>query len=279
MRFVGEPVAVVIADDAYRAEDAIELVEVDWEPWPAVASIEAATACEAPQAAPEAAGNCLVDLLMFDDDRLQEIFATAAVTVRATFRSARVAALPLEGRACLAEWDDRDDQLVLHVSTQVPHQVRSGVAQALGLPERPGAGHRPGRRRRVRPEVRRRPGRGRRGGGRAAAAPAGALGRGPAGEPDRRVPRARAALPGARRVRPGRPDPRPGRRDRLRHRSVLRVPVHLRGRAADGLDRTARHVQGARLPGPRPGHRHQQGARRALPRACRGRRSSWSWSG
>jgi carbon-monoxide dehydrogenase large subunit len=135
VRFVGEPVAAVIADDAYRAEDAIELVEVDWEPWPAVASIEAATACEAPQLHPEARGNCLVDLLMFDDDRLQEIFGRAAVTVRATFRSARVAALPLEGRACLAEWDDRDDQLVLHVSTQVPHQVRSGVAQALGLPE------------------------------------------------------------------------------------------------------------------------------------------------
>jgi aerobic carbon-monoxide dehydrogenase large subunit len=136
VRFVGEPVAAVIADDAYRAEDAIELVEVDWEPQSAVASIEAATAGEAPQLHEEARGNCLVDLLMFDDDRLGEIFGTAAVTVRATFRSARVAALPLEGRACLAEWDDRDDQLVLYVSTQVPHQVRSGVAQALGLPER-----------------------------------------------------------------------------------------------------------------------------------------------
>jgi aerobic carbon-monoxide dehydrogenase large subunit len=136
VRFVGEPVAAVIADDAYRAEDAIELVEVDWEPRPAVASIEAATAGGAPQLHEETRGNCLVDLLMFDDDRLPEIFGTAAVTVRATFRSARVAALPLEGRACLAEWDDRDDQLVLHVSTQVPHQVRSGVAQALGLPER-----------------------------------------------------------------------------------------------------------------------------------------------
>jgi carbon-monoxide dehydrogenase large subunit len=136
VRFVGEPVAVVIADDAYRAEDATELVQVDWEPQPAVASIEAATAREAPRLHEEARGNCLADLVMFDDDRLAEIFGTAAVTVRATFRSARVAALPLEGRACLAEWDDRDDQLVLHVSTQVPHQVRSGVAQALDLPER-----------------------------------------------------------------------------------------------------------------------------------------------
>ena len=134
VRFVGEPVAMVIADDAYQAEDAAELVEVDWDPQPAVMSMETATAVAAPRLHDH--GNCLVDLLMFDDDRLPEIFAGAAVTVSATFRSARVAALPLEGRACLAEWDDRDDQLIMHVSTQVPHQVRSGIAQALGLPER-----------------------------------------------------------------------------------------------------------------------------------------------
>jgi carbon-monoxide dehydrogenase large subunit len=134
VRFTGEPVAIVVADDAYRAEDAAELAEVDWDPRPAVASIEAATAAGAARL--HAHGNCLVDLLMFDDERLPQVFAAAPVTVSATFASARVAALPLEGRACLAEWDDRDDQLVMHVSTQVPHQVRSGVAQALSLPER-----------------------------------------------------------------------------------------------------------------------------------------------
>jgi aerobic carbon-monoxide dehydrogenase large subunit len=135
-RFVGEPVAAVIADDPYRAEDALELVEVDWDPLPAVTSIEQAEAATAPRLHADADGNHVVDLLMFDDDRLAAIFAEAALTVSATFASARVAALPLEGRACLAEWDDRDDQLVMHTSTQVPHQVRSGVAQALGLPER-----------------------------------------------------------------------------------------------------------------------------------------------
>jgi carbon-monoxide dehydrogenase large subunit len=132
-RFVGEPVAVVVAEDPYLAEDAAELVEVDWDPLPPVTGIDSAGAGTALHE--QAAGNCLVDLLMFDDD-LAGAFAGAAVTVSATFESARVAALPLEGRACLAEWDDRDDQLVLHVSTQVPHQVRSAVAQALGIPER-----------------------------------------------------------------------------------------------------------------------------------------------
>ncbi len=134
VRFTGEPVAIVVADDAYRAEDAAELAEVDWDPQPAAASIEAATAAGAPRLHDH--GNCLVDLLMFDDERLPQIFAGAKTCVSAAFASARVAALPLEGRACLAEWDDRDDQLVMHVSTQVPHQVRSGVAQALNLPER-----------------------------------------------------------------------------------------------------------------------------------------------
>ncbi len=133
VRFVGEPVAAVIADDPYRAEDATELVEVDWDLLPAVVGIEGAEA--GPGLHEKVDNNCLVDLLMFDDDRLAAIFAQAALTVSATFASARLAALPLEGRACLAEWDDRDDQLVMHVSTQVPHQVRSGAAQALGLPE------------------------------------------------------------------------------------------------------------------------------------------------
>jgi carbon-monoxide dehydrogenase large subunit len=136
VRFAGEPVAMVLAEDAYLAEDAAELVAVDWAPGPAVAGLAAAEAGGAPQVHPGTSGNCLVDLLMFDDDRLGEVFAGAAVVVGGEFTSARLAAMPLEGRACLAEWDDRDGQLVLHVSTQVPHQVRSGVAQALGIPER-----------------------------------------------------------------------------------------------------------------------------------------------
>ncbi len=136
VRFAGEPVALVVAADAYLAEDAAELVEADWAPSPAVAGLAAAQAPGAPQVHPETSGNCLVDLLMFDDERLAGIFEGAAVVVGGVFTSARVAAMPLEGRACLAEWDDRDEQLVLHVSTQVPHQVRSGVAQALGIPER-----------------------------------------------------------------------------------------------------------------------------------------------
>jgi carbon-monoxide dehydrogenase large subunit len=136
VRFVGEPVAVVIADDPYLAEDAAEAASVEWVPLPAIAGLDAACADGARQVHGELAGNCLVDLTMFDDDRLEEIFAAAPVVVSGVFTSARVAALPMEGRACLADWDERDEQVVVHISTQVPHQVRSGIAQALGLPER-----------------------------------------------------------------------------------------------------------------------------------------------
>ncbi|MGH3259631.1 MAG: xanthine dehydrogenase family protein molybdopterin-binding subunit, partial [Streptosporangiaceae bacterium] len=89
VRFVGEPVALVVADDAYLAEDAAEDVEVDWASQPAVTGIAAARAADAPRLHEEADGNCLVDLLMFDDDRLAGIFAGAALTVGATFSSAR----------------------------------------------------------------------------------------------------------------------------------------------------------------------------------------------
>ena len=135
VRFAGEPVAMVLATDPYAAQDAAELVDVDWRPLDAIPGIEAAQVTGARQVHDGLDGNRLVDLTMFDDPTLPGIFAAAPVVIDAVFRSARVAALPLEGRACMAEWDDRDEQLVLHVSTQVPHQVRSGVAQALGIPE------------------------------------------------------------------------------------------------------------------------------------------------
>ncbi len=136
VRHVGEPVAVVLAEDPYLAEDAAELVDVEYAPQPPAASLDAARSPGAPLVHDAAPGNCLVDLLMFDDGRLEEIFAAAPAVISARLRSGRLAALPLEGRACVAGWDDRDGQLILHVSTQVPHQVRSAVAQAFHIPER-----------------------------------------------------------------------------------------------------------------------------------------------
>ena len=194
VRFTGEPVAMVVADDAYRAEDAAELVEVDWDPQPAVASIEAATAAGAPRlheprqlpgrpadvrrrAAP-------ADLRRGGADRQRDLRQRPG-------RRAAAGGTRLPGRM------GRPRRPAGHARLH-PGAAPGPVRRRPGA-EPPGAlrpGDRPGRRRRVRAEVRGGPGGGGGGGGRAAAAAAGALGRGPAGEPDRRLPRPRAALPG-----------------------------------------------------------------------------------
>ena len=135
VRFAGEPLVMLIADDPYLAEDAAENVSIEFDPVTALSCLAAATAAGARQVHDELTGNQLVDLQMFEEPRLAAVFADAPVVVSGVFTSARVAALPLEGRACLAEWDERDQQLVVHLSTQVPHQVRSGIAQALGIAE------------------------------------------------------------------------------------------------------------------------------------------------
>lgn len=134
VRYAGEPIVAVVARDRYLAEDAAEDVVVDIEETPAVMTI-----ADVPGSVPlhdEAPEGVLVDLKMFADDLLDAELAAADLVLEETFRSGRVHAAPMEPRTCLAEWVDRDEQLVLTLSTQVPHQVRTGVALALGLPER-----------------------------------------------------------------------------------------------------------------------------------------------
>ncbi|UPK74970.1 xanthine dehydrogenase family protein molybdopterin-binding subunit [Nocardioidaceae bacterium SCSIO 66511] len=135
IRYASEPVAVVIAETRYLAEDAADLVFCDFEEAKAVLSI-ADVDSGGPSPHDEAPDSVLVDLQMFADDFLEDEFDRASLVLEETITSGRVTAAPMEGRACHARLHERDDQLVLHVSTQVPHQVRSGVAQALGLPER-----------------------------------------------------------------------------------------------------------------------------------------------
>ena len=73
---------------------------------------------------------------MFDDDRLAADLRARRGVRQRDLPQRPGAALPMEGRACLAEWDDREDQLVMHMSTQVPHQVRYGGRPGARLAER-----------------------------------------------------------------------------------------------------------------------------------------------
>lgn len=138
VRHVGEPVAMVLAESRYVAEDGAEAVAVAYDALPAIASLEAALAPNARAVHETRAfpgGNILLDVPMFDDPELDGILANAALVIEATFTSSRLAALPMEGRACLAYWDGREEKLVLYTSTQVPHLVRTAVARCLGLIE------------------------------------------------------------------------------------------------------------------------------------------------
>jgi carbon-monoxide dehydrogenase large subunit len=136
VRYVGEPIAVIVARDPYTAEDGLEAAKVTYETLPPVTCEDQALAPGAALVHDEAALNTLVDVSMFASEGIDEIFANAACVVRVEARTGRQNALPLETRGAVAHWDDREEQLVLHTCTQVPHQVRTVASRCLRLDER-----------------------------------------------------------------------------------------------------------------------------------------------
>jgi aerobic carbon-monoxide dehydrogenase large subunit len=135
VRHAAEPVAMVLAETRDAAEDAAEAVEIEYDVTDAVSSIEQATAEGAPAVHETAHTNLLLDASMYDHDELDAALEAAEVVIEATFTTGRVTAAPMEPRACLAEWDERDRRLIVHISHQIPHLVRTTIADLLGLPE------------------------------------------------------------------------------------------------------------------------------------------------
>src|SRR5438093_4190303 len=121
-RYVGEIVAMVVADSPERAEDAADLIEVDWEPLPPVADVRRAGETGTPLVHPEWGCNVGVGFTHAIGDA-DGAFAGAAVTVAETFRIQRYVGMPLEGRGAVAVWDRRDGMLTPWHSTQVAHFV------------------------------------------------------------------------------------------------------------------------------------------------------------
>jgi carbon-monoxide dehydrogenase large subunit len=136
VRYQGEPVAAVVAASPYLAEDAAALVAVDFDPLPVVVDAEAAIAAEAPLVHAEWEDSCFLRRSGTFGD-VEGAFAGADVVLRRTFRSQRYTGVPMEPRACLAqfEFDGGAGALTLWTTTQIPHLIRSGVAEALGFPE------------------------------------------------------------------------------------------------------------------------------------------------
>ncbi len=136
VRFVGEPIAVVLARTPYAAEDGVEAARVEYDSYTAVTSADQALAEGTRRLHDDAPENVLVDVSLFDTPGVDEAMAQAAEVVEVSIDSGRQNALPMETRAALAEWDEREDQMVLHTPTQVPHLVRTATAASLGVPER-----------------------------------------------------------------------------------------------------------------------------------------------
>ena len=133
VRYVGEPVVGVVAESRYLAEDALELVDIDYEPLPLVIDPEAAVRAGAPLLHEDAGTNVLV-AREFKRGDAEAAIKDAAVRVKGRFRMRRKTAMAIEPRVCLAEYDRGRDALTLHAATQIPGILRDGLAAALDLP-------------------------------------------------------------------------------------------------------------------------------------------------
>lgn len=134
VRYVGETVAMVVASDRYVAEDAVELIEVEYEPLDVVVDLEQAASEGAPQVHDDVPGNLACNLVQVNGDP-DKAFAEADVVIRERIVTERSAGMPLEARGVLARYDEREDALTVWDSTQAPVAIRNGLASMLGIPE------------------------------------------------------------------------------------------------------------------------------------------------
>lgn len=128
-RFVGDPVAAVVAETRAIARDAAEAVAVDWEPLPAVTDASAALEPDAPAVWPQHAPDNLCFLFPLGNREAVEAgFAKAAHVARLPFRISRVSANPLEPRGAIGAWDEGEGRWTLISGVQIPHKIRSELA-------------------------------------------------------------------------------------------------------------------------------------------------------
>jgi carbon-monoxide dehydrogenase large subunit len=131
-RYVGDPLAVVLAESRAIAADALDLVEVDYTPLPSVADPEAAMQADAPLLYPEFGSNVAMRAQPSGGD-VEAAFAQAAHTVRLRLVNQRLAPASLEPRACLFDFDPASGQLSAWLSSQAVYRAREMLATFLGI--------------------------------------------------------------------------------------------------------------------------------------------------
>ena len=136
VRAVGDRVAFVVAETAAQARDAVELIEIDYEPLPAVVAVEDAIKPGAPAVWDEAPNNIAFTLMMGNKEAADAAFAKAAHVVSLRLQNTRITANSIEPRAAIGEYHPDSDSYTLYSTSQNPHGTRSAVAgQVLKVPE------------------------------------------------------------------------------------------------------------------------------------------------
>src|SRR5881397_3034985 len=134
VRYVGELVAFVVAEDRYLAEDAVDLIEVEYEGGPAVIDLEHALDPAAPRVHEDVPGNRAARVVQTVGD-IEDAFRRAARVLLERLTIERSCGSPIEARGVVAEWDARGGTLRVWSSTQAPLPVKNGLARIFGLPE------------------------------------------------------------------------------------------------------------------------------------------------
>src|SRR3989475_7547977 len=133
VRYAGEAVAFVVAEDRAIAEDAAELIDVDYEPLPVVITPEAAARADH-LVHEDVPGNVAAEMVQ-EKGNVAAALESAPRRKRFHFRYERGAASPMEARAVWARWSDDERKLTVYDSTQSPTSIRGGLAVLFGLPE------------------------------------------------------------------------------------------------------------------------------------------------
>jgi aerobic carbon-monoxide dehydrogenase large subunit len=134
VRFVGDPVACVIADTAIQAKEAAEAVVLDIEPLPAVTKASEAMKPGAPQLFDDVPDNVALDYHFGDAEKVKEAFANAAHVTRLEILNNRLVVNAMEPRAAIASYDAKSERFTFHVGCQGVFGLRGQLAEILNIP-------------------------------------------------------------------------------------------------------------------------------------------------
>lgn len=134
VRYVGDPVAMVVARSAIQARDAAEAIGLDIEVLPAVTTAEEALAPGAPQLFDDVPGNLILDYHFGDAGKVADAFAKAAHVARLRIVNNRIVVNPIEPRAAIGTYDRKSGRYTLHAPSQGAFGMRNSLAAAMGVP-------------------------------------------------------------------------------------------------------------------------------------------------